>query len=65
MQKYGGVSRYYAELTQGLIKLNQNICISAGVYCNDYLSSLPKGIVKGYKISKYPAKTGRIFREFN
>jgi glycosyltransferase involved in cell wall biosynthesis len=65
MQKYGGVSRYYVELIRELIRLDQDVLVSSGVYCNSYLNSLPNNVIKGFRLSKYPAKTGRFFHELN
>jgi glycosyltransferase involved in cell wall biosynthesis len=60
-QGHGGISRYYNKLALEFSNLSEDISIFAGVHRNHYLSSLPDGIVSGYKLSKYPPKTGKFF----
>ena len=64
-QSYGGISRYYKNLADQLIQLEQSTVIFAGLHCNNYLSTLPKAMVSGYKLNKYPSKTGKLFQHFN
>jgi len=56
-QPYGGVSRYYKDLTDELLKQGQAVNIFAGVHRNKYISLLPKGVVRGIKLDKYPPKS--------
>ena len=62
MQPYGGISRYYTMLATELLVLNNDVSILAGIHQNNYLSSLPRDVVKGFKIDKYPPKMGRLFQ---
>jgi glycosyltransferase involved in cell wall biosynthesis len=64
-QSYGGISRYYTSLADQLINQGQNVNILAEIHINNYLRELPFGVVKGYKISNYPPKSGRIIQFFN
>jgi glycosyltransferase involved in cell wall biosynthesis len=64
-QSYGGISRYYKNLAAQLLQLEQNILIFAGLHRNNYLSALPKDIVHGYKLSRYPPKTAILFQRAN
>lgn len=65
MQSYGGISRYYTLLAQELLNLKQEVGVFAGVHRNNYLADLPRDIVRGLKLEKYPPKTGRVFQSFN
>jgi glycosyltransferase involved in cell wall biosynthesis len=60
-QSYGGISRYYNSLVLNLSKLDHDISIFAGIHRNKYISSLPKELVKGYELSKYPPKSAKLF----
>jgi len=64
-QAYGGISRYYQNLAIELLQLEQEVSIFAGLHCNNYLTSLPGDIINGYKLSKYPPKTGKLFQFAN
>ena len=64
-QNYGGISRYYKNLASELLQLEQNVSIFAGLHRNNYLTSLPNDIVSGYKISRYPPKTAKLFQRAN
>jgi glycosyltransferase involved in cell wall biosynthesis len=64
-QSYGGISRYYTILAEGLLKQGQELSIFAGIHVNNYLSALPSDVVSGVKLKKYPPKTGRLFQAFN
>jgi len=65
LQSYGGISRYFTFLAQALLSQSQDVCVFAGVHQNNYLSALPKNVVRGLKLSKYPPKSGRIMQMFN
>ena len=64
-QSYGGISRYYKNLSAELLQLEQNISIFAGLHRNNYLAALPNDIVSGYKLTRYPPKTGKFFQRVN
>jgi len=65
LQAHGGVSRYFTRLAQGLIDLGQEVGVFAPLYQNSYLPSLPKEIVHGRHIQRYPFKMAKIFLKFN
>jgi glycosyltransferase involved in cell wall biosynthesis len=65
LQSYGGVSRYFTRLAQGLLNLEQQVEIFAPLHCNNHLSEMPKGIVNGLYIKQFPPKTTRFFIPFN
>ena len=64
-QSYGGISRYYAILSSELLKQNQNVGVFAGIHRNNYIEDLPEDVVRGYKLGKYPPKTGLFFQMLN
>ena len=64
-QSYGGISRYFTRLAQGLLDLDQQVEIFAPLHCNSYLSSLPQGIVSGRFIKQFPPKTSRLLLAYN
>jgi len=61
MQSFGGISRYFNSLALKFSKLDHDITIFAGIHRNKYLSSLPKPIVKGYQVTKYPPRSAKLF----
>jgi len=64
-QSYGGISRYFTRLAQGLLDLEQQVEIFAPLHRNSYLSALPQGIVNGRYINQFPPKTTRFFFAYN
>ena len=65
LQSYGGISRYFTRLAQGMLQLNQQVGIFAPLHRNNYLLSLPREVVFGRYISSYPKKTARFFLAYN
>jgi len=65
LQAYGGISRYFARLAQGLFDTNQEVGIFAPLHQNNYLSSLPTGIIHGRHINGYPRKARRFLMAYN
>jgi glycosyltransferase involved in cell wall biosynthesis len=65
LQSYGGISRYFTRLAQGLLDMEQEVEIFAPLYRNSYLSALPQGVVNGRYINRYPPKTMRLFFVYN
>ena len=65
LQSYGGISRYFTRLAQGLLDLEQQVGIFAPLYRNNYLPSLPQEAVYGRHINRYPPKTARLFLAYN
>jgi glycosyltransferase involved in cell wall biosynthesis len=65
VQSYGGVSRYFARLAQGLLDMDQQVGIFAPLHRNSYLSALPKEVINGRHINRYPPGTARLFFAYN
>ena len=65
LQPYGGIPRYYTELARGLQDLGQTVSIFAPLYQNSYLPHLPKEIVNGKYLVKYPPKTTKLLASYN
>jgi glycosyltransferase involved in cell wall biosynthesis len=65
LQAHGGISRYFTRLAQGLLDLDQDVGIFAPLYQNSYLLSLPKDIVHGKYIWRYPPKMAGVFLSLN
>jgi glycosyltransferase involved in cell wall biosynthesis len=64
-QSYGGISRYFTILADELLKQNQDVGVFAGIHRNNYVEDLPKNVVCGYKLAKYPPKFGKVFQSLN
>jgi len=65
LQSYGGVSRYFARLAQGLLDGDNKVGIFAPVHRNSYLGDLPRGVVHGRHVPQYPARTARLLGAYN
>lgn len=65
LQSHGGISRYFARLSQGLLNLEQEAEVFAPLHRNSYLAALPREIVNGRRISRYPPKTTKIILAYN
>ena len=65
LQTYGGISRYFTQLAQGLLDLEQQVEVFAPLHRNSYLESLPPSIIDGRRINRYPPKTTRFFLAYN
>lgn len=65
MQRYGGISRYFHHLSNGLRLRGNDIKIYGGFYLNEYISWQPNSAVKGIKLKRFPPKTGKIFKLIN
>ena len=59
-QSYGGISRYFVRLAQGLLSLGNQIDVVAPVHCNRYLKNLPKTHVHGIELDHFPPRTGHL-----
>lgn len=63
-QRYGGVSRYFAELIPAVMASGWSVDVQAGFYLNAYIDDLRKaGVVHGHEIccKKRIGKLGRTF----
>lgn len=64
-QKYGGISRYFAELTKNLIRLEQDVRVFAPLHQNEYLANFANTVTSGRHINRYPSKTSRLIQYTN
>jgi glycosyltransferase involved in cell wall biosynthesis len=65
LQKFGGISRYYTKLAQGLISLNQEVMVLSPMHKNSYLEELPDANKFGRRFQEYPNKTDHFFSVYN
>jgi glycosyltransferase involved in cell wall biosynthesis len=65
LQAYGGIPRYFVQLANSLLKLGESVDVIAPLYQNNYLGSLPKSVVHGRHIRRYPPKTTKLFLKYN
>lgn len=47
VQKYGGISRYFFQLTKHISRTEHDAEIFSPLYINNYINNLPKGLVNG------------------
>jgi glycosyltransferase involved in cell wall biosynthesis len=59
-QSYGGISRYFVRLAQGLLELGEQIDVVAPLHRNRYLKDLPCTSVHGVELKRFPPRTGRL-----
>jgi glycosyltransferase involved in cell wall biosynthesis len=65
-QAYGGVSRYYAHLSEALAASHENqVGVFAPFHINRHLQNVPSSIVFGRYLSKYPLLTKPLFKSLN
>lgn len=64
-QSYGGISRYFVRLAQGLLALGHQVDVVAPIHRNRYLKDLPAQRVYGLEFKRFPPKTGRLFGLIN
>jgi glycosyltransferase involved in cell wall biosynthesis len=55
-QRWGGVSRYFAELAARLAK-SEIVCVHAPVYVSRCLASAPREIIQGLRLPAFPGVT--------
>lgn len=65
LQKYGGISRYFYELINGLKNSNLEVLVSSGFNKNRYIQSLPNTVNKGVYLQSYPPKTTKLIKSMN
>lgn len=63
-QQYGGISRYFTELTRHINQTQHQAKIFAGLHINRYINDLPNEQVVGKLVEPFP-KTNRIRRTLN
>lgn len=59
MQEYGGISRYFVNLAQRVAREEQ-VVVSAPLHINNYLSALPRDMIKGTKLPWRPQRGARV-----
>jgi glycosyltransferase involved in cell wall biosynthesis len=65
IQKYGGISRYFAETAGHMLKQNEDIAIFSPIYQNRYLEGLPRRAIKGRLFDRFPPKSTRAILAYN
>ncbi len=65
LQRYGGISRYFFCLAQGLNELQQQVKIFAPLHRNGYISSLPSEMIEGRRIITHLPKTTKLITAYN
>lgn len=65
LQSYGGISRYFVRLMQGLLALGHQADVIAPVHRNRYLKDLPPARVHGFELERFPPNTSRLFMLVN
>jgi len=53
-QRYGGISRYFYRLAERFCNAGEEVRVLAPFYCNQYLESLPRGVVRGLSVDRWP-----------
>ena len=64
-QSYGGISRYFVRLMQGLIALSHQADVIAPIHRNRYLKDLPTERVHGVELERFPPKMGGLMMVVN
>ena len=64
-QSYGGISRYFTRLAQGLVAAGQHVRVFAPLHRNNYLTALPKEVVSGRHVSRYAKRTESLVLAYN
>lgn len=59
-QAYGGISRYYVRLAEGLTALGHEVSIVAPIHCNRYLQKMQEAYVDSDLYMQYPPKVGHF-----
>lgn len=60
-QTYGGISRYFVRLAQGLLASGQDAKVFAPLHRNSYVAELPPTSVSGRQLPYFPPGTTRLF----
>ena len=64
-QKYGGISRYYCNLTCELSNLGSEPKIFAGYYISNYLKEIENKFKTGTQLNSYPKKLEQTITKIN
>jgi glycosyltransferase involved in cell wall biosynthesis len=59
-QSVGGISRYFSSIAEQLYLQGEEVGVFAPLHRNQYLDSLPKSVVHGFRVRRYFPKTGQI-----
>lgn len=60
LQSYGGISRYFVRLAEGVLSKGEDLAVFSPCYKNKYLSSLSDSVIQGRSVNCYPSKTARL-----
>jgi len=64
-QSYGGISRYYQRLATEFLLAGEEIKVFSGLHKNNYLLSLPKTALSGFRLRKFPPKSTKFIMRSN
>ena len=64
-QAYGGISRYFVRIAQGLLGMRHQVRVFAPLHQNRYLSELPEQAVSGRYIRGHHPKARRLVLAYN
>ena len=64
-QSYGGISRYYQRLATEFLHAGEEIKVFSGLHKNNYLLSLPKTALSGFRLKKFPPKSTKLIMRSN
>lgn len=64
-QSYGGISRYFTRLMEGLVTLGHQSDVIAPIHRNRYLKDLSPDMVHGIEFERFPPKTSRLMMFVN
>jgi glycosyltransferase involved in cell wall biosynthesis len=65
LQSYGGISRYFVRLVQGILSLGEQVDVLAPFHRNRYLNELPDKVVHGRRLDRFPPKSSRLIAMAN
>lgn len=65
LQKYGGISNYYYQLSRELIKTNIDLKIICPLHKNSYISNLPSGNFRGINVNILPYHFNKLIGRIN
>lgn len=64
-QTYGGISKYFSRLIEGLSQLGEEARVFAPLHINSYLEDLPSSSISGKRVERYPYRSARFFIAYN
>jgi len=64
-QRFGGISNYFFNLGQELIKLNQDVLFLSPLHKNNYLNKIPKKHKYAVNLKKFPFRINPLIEKIN